>query len=120
MSTSYPPRRRFERSRTDRVLGGVCGGAAGYLNMDATLVRILTVVLSVVFPVTIAAYIVLLFVLPEQQVGQAPQVRPAGSDPVWGDAGAPWHQPNAAEPTVTPNGSARDASVKDANGTTYR
>ena len=40
--TSGP--KQLRRSRTDRYLGGVCGGVASYLNMDATLVRILTVV----------------------------------------------------------------------------
>ncbi|MGI8456893.1 MAG: PspC domain-containing protein [Propionibacteriaceae bacterium] len=99
MSTHYPPR-RLERSRTDRVLGGVCGGAASYLNMDPTLVRILTAVLSIVFPVTIVAYIVLLFALPEQQLtpGPRPQVQPQGMDPVWGPSGAPWQQSETAAP----------------------
>ncbi len=103
MTTPYPPRRRFERSRTDRVLGGVCGGAASYLDMDSTLVRILTAVLSLVFPVTIVAYIVLLFALPEQSVhpDSRPQVQPNGTDPVWGPTGAPWQQPESQQPEWT-------------------
>ncbi|MCP2259479.1 phage shock protein C (PspC) family protein [Streptoalloteichus tenebrarius] len=35
--------RRFRRSRTDRMLGGVCGGAATRLGVDAALLRILLV-----------------------------------------------------------------------------
>ena len=120
MTTPYPPRRQLARSRTDRVLGGVCGGAASYLNMDATLVRILTAVLSLVFPVTIVAYVVLLFALPEQQPNPDPhrQVNPDGTDPIWGSGGAPWHQsgPVPTETHAEPNGDHTTA----VDPTTYR
>jgi phage shock protein C len=35
--------RRLARSADDRWLGGVCGGVADYLGMDANLVRLLVV-----------------------------------------------------------------------------
>ena len=35
---------RLERSTTNRVIGGVCGGIAEYLAVDATLVRVAFVV----------------------------------------------------------------------------
>jgi phage shock protein C len=38
--------RRLYRSRTNRKLAGVCGGLAQYFNTDATLIRILFVVLA--------------------------------------------------------------------------
>ncbi|MEQ6902958.1 PspC domain-containing protein [Nocardioides sp. YIM 152588] len=40
-----PPGRgkRLTRSRTDKMLGGVCGGVAAYLDVDATIVRLLMV-----------------------------------------------------------------------------
>jgi phage shock protein C len=38
-------RKRY-RSRTNRKLGGVCGGLAQYFNTDATLIRVLFVVLA--------------------------------------------------------------------------
>jgi len=38
--------RRLYRSRTDRKLAGVCGGLAQYFNTDATLIRVLFVVLA--------------------------------------------------------------------------
>jgi phage shock protein C len=38
---------RLRRSRTDRMIGGVCGGLAESLNMDATLLRIGLVALTV-------------------------------------------------------------------------
>ena len=37
--------RKLDRSRTDRKLAGVCGGLAQYFNADATLIRVLFVVL---------------------------------------------------------------------------
>ena len=40
--------RRLERSTTNRVIGGVCGGIGEYLEIDATLVRIFFVVATVV------------------------------------------------------------------------
>ena len=48
-ASTYPatPRPRLTRSRSDRMLGGVCGGLARYWNTDATLLRILAVVLTI-------------------------------------------------------------------------
>ena len=45
-----PPTARFtlRRSRTDRVLGGVCGGLAASLGADVALLRVLTVALTLI------------------------------------------------------------------------
>ena len=54
------------RSSSNRVIGGVCGGIAEWLGWDATMVRILYVVLSIVsvaFP-GILTYILLWIVMP--------------------------------------------------------
>lgn len=61
--------RRLCRSTTDRMLAGVCGGLAAYANMDATVMRILVALvtlLSGVFPGLIA-YIIMAIVIPEQE-----------------------------------------------------
>jgi phage shock protein C len=61
-----PGPRRLARSTTDRMVAGVLGGLAVYLNLDPTLVRILYVVLTVFtigFPGFIL-YIILMFVMP--------------------------------------------------------
>ncbi len=113
MTSSYtpyspPPPKKLVRSRSNRILGGVCGGAADYLNMDPTLVRVLTVLITLFTGVPIVVYLVMLFVVPEegsQPPGGYPPVQPpppaAGADTVWGAAGAPWEQPQA-EPVAPP------------------
>ena len=56
----------LERSRTDRVIAGVCGGIAKSLGWSSTAVRILYVIVSiasVAFP-GILVYLVLALVMP--------------------------------------------------------
>jgi phage shock protein C len=56
------------RSRSNRVLGGVCGGIARWLSWDPTWVRVLYVVLSIIsaaFP-GIIVYLVLWLVMPQE------------------------------------------------------
>ncbi|MGH9117074.1 MAG: PspC domain-containing protein [Acidimicrobiales bacterium] len=43
---SEHPRPRLARRRTDKVLGGVCGGLADHLGIDATFVRVAAVLLA--------------------------------------------------------------------------
>ena len=42
-----PPVRRLYRSETNRMMAGVCGGLADYFNVDATLIRVIFVVVAV-------------------------------------------------------------------------
>ena len=59
--------KRLYRSRTDRILGGVCGGLSAYFDIDANLIRILWVVLillSIGFGVIV--YIVAWILIPEE------------------------------------------------------
>src|SRR3712207_502621 len=83
MSSPYPPQppKRLVRSTSNRIIGGVCGGLADYLNMDANLVRILTVLISLFTGVPVILYIIALFVVPEDTASQ-----PSAPPPV---AGAP-------------------------------
>ena len=70
---------RLERSRANRVISGVCGGIAEYLDIDATFVRVVMVILAFPFGIGILIYFVLLFLMPNP--GEAtPFVRPAGTD----------------------------------------
>jgi phage shock protein C len=52
------------RSRSDKFLGGICGGIAAYTGLDSGLVRIIAVVLAVFTQVGWVAYLVLWAVLP--------------------------------------------------------
>lgn len=57
----------LQRSRTHRMIAGVCGGIAEWLDWDPTVVRVLYVlvsILSVAFP-GILVYIVLWIVMPK-------------------------------------------------------
>lgn len=55
---------RLERSNTNRVIAGVCGGIAEYLAVDATLVRVAFVLMAFVGGIGLLAYIVLLILMP--------------------------------------------------------
>jgi phage shock protein C len=62
-----PPQKRLVRSRDDRMVAGVCGGMAQYLGVDATLVRILVVVATVLgFGSLILAYVIGWILIPEE------------------------------------------------------
>ena len=64
----------LERSRTDKVVAGVCGGIARHYGWDPTIVRIVYVlgsVFSAAFP-GILVYVVLWFLMPLE--GSPPRV----------------------------------------------
>jgi phage shock protein C len=63
--------RKLYRSRTDRKLAGVCGGLARYFNADATLVRVLFVVLALLGGPGLVIYLVLWIFVPEEPQGAA-------------------------------------------------
>ncbi|MCP3800069.1 PspC domain-containing protein [Allokutzneria sp. A3M-2-11 16] len=58
--------RRFRRSRTDRMVAGVCGGVARVLNVDAALLRILLVAATLLgFGTGAVLYLVCWILMPE-------------------------------------------------------
>ena len=57
--------KKLYRSKKDRMLCGVCGGMAKYLNMDPTVVRVLWALLSIFVGAGIIAYLVCAFIIPE-------------------------------------------------------
>lgn len=73
---------RLERSARNKVIGGVCGGIAEYLQVDPTLVRVFFVVsIFLTAGLAILGYIVLLVLMP-QPGANAPFVKTATtSDP---------------------------------------
>ena len=61
--------KKLTRSRDHRVIAGVCGGIAEYFNIDVTVVRIITAVVSAFWGVGVVAYIVAWLLLPEEGTG---------------------------------------------------
>lgn len=59
-------RRRLYRSRSDRSIAGVCGGLADYLQIDATVLRILTLILILIGGLSIWIYLLLWLIIPEE------------------------------------------------------
>lgn len=59
--------KRLERSRKNRIIAGVCGGLADYLNVDPTVVRLAAVLVTLFGGSGILAYIILWAVLPEER-----------------------------------------------------
>ena len=66
--------RKLYRSRNQRMVAGVCGGLAEYFNVDATMIRVLFLVLTVVGGSGLVIYLVMWIIVPD--VGKVPP--PAG------------------------------------------
>ena len=58
--------RKLYRSRSNRQLAGVCGGLAQYFNLDATLIRVLFVVLAVLGGSGLVLYLALWIIVPRE------------------------------------------------------
>lgn len=55
---------RLERSSTDKMIAGVCGGIAAYLQVEVTWIRLVFAILAIFGGVGILAYIVLAIIMP--------------------------------------------------------
>jgi len=69
--------RRLRKSRTDRMIDGVCGGIAGYFGLDATLVRIAWVLLTLFGGSGIVLYIAAMIIMPKEDAVAAADAREA-------------------------------------------
>jgi phage shock protein PspC (stress-responsive transcriptional regulator) len=74
-----PPVRRLYRSRSDRMLGGVCGGIGRYFGIDSILVRIVAVVGLLLGGATLVAYIAALLLVPNEPPEGASAATAAGA-----------------------------------------
>ena len=65
--------KQIVRSRSNRMLGGVCAGLGEYLGIDPTIIRLVFVLVSLLghLPVVGVVYLVLLIVVPEEADAQA-------------------------------------------------
>jgi len=57
--------KKLTKSRSNRMICGVCGGMAEYLNIDATIIRIALVLLAFT-TAGIIAYIVAAIIMPDE------------------------------------------------------
>lgn len=65
--TTTTPTKTFRRSRDDRMISGVCGGAAALLGVDATILRIALVAATVLgFGAGVLIYFACWVLVPEQ------------------------------------------------------
>jgi phage shock protein C len=58
--------RKLYRSRRNRQVAGVCGGLAEYFSLDATLIRILFVVLAVLGGSGLLLYVAMWIIVPNE------------------------------------------------------
>jgi len=82
-------RGRLQKSRTDRMIDGVCGGVAAYFGIDPTLVRVAWVLLTFFGGSGVVLYIACMILMPKEP---AAAVAAAGTP----DAAAPAGPPPAA------------------------
>ena len=70
--------KRLYRLAADKKIAGICSGLARYMNVDVTLVRILTVVVAALtgFLPGLIAYIVVWMIMPVEEVITAPYSEP--------------------------------------------
>jgi phage shock protein C len=60
---------KLYRSKTDRMIWGICGGLGEYFNIDPTIIRVIALASILVGTAGIWAYIIMRLVVPEE--GQA-------------------------------------------------
>lgn len=58
-------KKRLYKSTRDKKICGVCGGIAEYLNVDPTVIRLITVLIALAWGSGVLAYIILAFVMPD-------------------------------------------------------
>jgi phage shock protein PspC (stress-responsive transcriptional regulator) len=59
--------KKLYRSETDKIIAGVCGGIAEYLNIDSAIIRIIFILASISEGFGLMLYIILWVVLPTKE-----------------------------------------------------
>ena len=58
--------KKLYRSRTDKIILGVCGGLAKYFDMDPVIVRIIFVLMALLHGIGLLLYIIIAIIAPEE------------------------------------------------------
>jgi phage shock protein C len=56
--------KKLRRSRTDKMVAGVCGGLGNYFALDSTILRLVFVLLLIFAGTGLLAYLVMWLVIP--------------------------------------------------------
>ena len=62
---------RLTRSETDKMVAGVCGGIAAYLDMDSVFIRLAFVLLAIASGIGFAIYLIMWIVMPRESTVSA-------------------------------------------------
>ena len=100
-------RDRLYRSRTDRMLVGVAGGMARYVDLDPSVVRVIWALLVLAGGAGLLLYIVAAIVIPEEPVGWATMGTAGNATDATGATGAPGTIGGDAATTGVPTAAAR-------------
>ena len=80
METTQTYSERLYRSNTDKFIGGVCGGIAEQYRIDPSIVRVLTVLLTLGTGFGLILYIIMWIVVPERPHGETAPINGRTSD----------------------------------------
>ncbi len=76
--------KRLYRSRSQVMLGGVCGGLGEYLNVDPTVLRLLFVLLALIAGHGILVYLIMWLIIPQEPLAKDDVIpapaKPAGEE----------------------------------------
>jgi len=112
--------KRLYRSQKEKMLAGVCGGAAEYLGVDPTIVRLGVAALA--FPLhmlVIPAYIICAVVIPvepTQTVWNRPGENTASNPAGFGTVNSTATEPPVAAPQSAPQPSVPEEKTPEYNG----
>jgi len=76
--------KKLYRSRSDRYIGGICGGLGAYLNLDSNLIRVLFIISIFLGGTGIILYIAGLIIIPENPSEEAHVSRRINPNYIWG------------------------------------
>ena len=62
---------RLYRSRSARMIAGVCGGLGSFFGLDATVMRLIFVLLAIFWPPMIVLYLIMMLVVPEEPLPES-------------------------------------------------
>ncbi len=75
------PTPRLQRSRTDKMLGGVSGGLGVYFNVDPVIVRLIFVMLALSYGSGLLLYIIMWIIMPLEPAPISPPAALPAPDP---------------------------------------